>query len=492
VAILFQEEYYITNANQTVTRGLLVYSQGTNSNFEVHEKAVGVMLAVEVPSHAAVGQRYRLNILFPSATDGTQVGVPIASMASRVLTVGIKNYLVGDSTSSFGGWYNAGYFGDDDLQNNDVNSAIYASEGIGVPYQFSDVFNSMDVYPPDAERMVGGDGAIRFLDWHVILYRSTRLYSSNWVSAWSSDGVLTNQFIGGNIGNDSTASPDTLAQGDSNAPGSVWARHAVVGAGTVTNVMPGYFYSVPVYVNVQPGASLAGFQFRATVVPQGSAPTPASIEFVAGATPPSHILPGRSANDMVCAWQLGRYPIPLHGSNFVGYIRFPIPASAQSGQCYTVRISKPDGAANMSTQYDLESLSGAAWVLSAAPQAPQMVSDEWKSNFFGGMSGPGIADNADWDGDGFSNYQEYLAGTDPTNALSCLKFSSPASNSGGGIRLRWLTAPGKTYIVERSTAPRGAAWTTITNVVGNGYTGEVIDSGNGAKAQFYRIRIQSP
>ena len=477
--------------NDTGGRGLLITTTGTNSHFLAVRAAAAAMLAVPIPATATEGQTYRLDILFVSASsDGGQTPVAITNMTSRTIHVGFKEYLVGDS--SFGGWYNAGDFGNADLNNNDVNNAIYASVGLGTPYSFSDVFDAMDVYPPDHSSIVGGDGAIRFLDWETILERSERFDPNNWMRSWSVGGVRTNRPVGTLPVAASSLKARTPTK--SAPPGAVWQRQGSIGATTLTNVSPGNYYMIPVYAKVLPDYSLAGLQFRATLSPQGNAPSVSSIQFLAnnGMPNPSYVLSGGSANDLVCAWQIGSFVFPLQGSNLLGHIRFQVPFSAQPGQSYVLHISKPDGAADFQTQYDLESIPGTAWVQSSAQQPAEIISDEWKLNFFGSLSNPLAENNADPDGDGFSNWQEYLAGTNPTNSSSCLKFNNPGLTEAHAVALRWMTAPGKNYILERSPSVHGAGWTTLSNVVGDGYLKEVIDSNPASQNQFYRIRILSP
>ena len=53
------------------------------------------------------------------------------------------------------------------------------------------------------------------------------------------------------------------------------------------------------------------------------------------------------------------------------------------------------------------------------------INDDWEVQYFGHI---GIDPNADPDGDGFSNLQEFLAGTDPTDSGSALRITSIAIN----------------------------------------------------------------
>jgi len=102
------------------------------------------------------------------------------------------------------------------------------------------------------------------------------------------------------------------------------------------------------------------------------------------------------------------------------------------------------------------------------------------------------ADNVDADGDGALNWQEYLAGTNPTNALSRLQFTSASFSTNGvnGVAINWLTAPGKNYILLASPALNGAAWTPINSNTGDGNEYQFIVTNYSGGARFYQIEIQ--
>jgi subtilisin family serine protease len=78
------------------------------------------------------------------------------------------------------------------------------------------------------------------------------------------------------------------------------------------------------------------------------------------------------------------------------------------------------------------------------------MADGWETNWFGVVS-PGRTRYSDTDGDGLSDYNEFLAGTNPTNQASRLEFLNPVVHNIGVTRLDWLTVPGRSYRVSGST-----------------------------------------
>ena len=78
------------------------------------------------------------------------------------------------------------------------------------------------------------------------------------------------------------------------------------------------------------------------------------------------------------------------------------------------------------------------------------ISDAWEQEYFGSvaLSHPG---NRDTDGDGVSDLEEFLAGTDPTNAEASLELADPVRLMNGTCRITWLATPGHIYRLLAST-----------------------------------------
>ena len=462
------------------TRGLVVTAIGAGANFFVQRFGTVAMLAVPIDSAAQQGQRYRVEVLFPTATsDAQQTPVSIAPMPSRTIIITNLSYLVGDVTPA--GWYTAGDFGSGDINNNDVNTVFYAAHGVRTPYTFSDTFDAMDSYPLDEPGFVGGDGAIDFFDWQVILRRSLRLDPNNWrrTNQRDADGRV--------VGNSIATLPPPPP-----LPGAVWFRQALVSAGSVTDVVPGRVYSLPIFVKVVSGYNLSGLSFRLSLGAGPGAPAPAGVQFYPAAGIPAPITGrGLTGSEIICGWPLDSFIPALRGSNLLGRLEFYVPAgpAAQPGQFYTLRFFNVGGGADLSTPYKLESVPASAWVLSPALRSPELISDEWKTNFFGSLTSPLADAVADPDADGVPNLEEFLAGTNPTDAFSHLQLLRSEWRT-GGLALRWLSAPGKTYVIE-SCLELDGNWNVIaSDILGDGNLQEYIDANVTNRAQFYRIRLQ--
>ena len=95
--------------------------------------------------------------------------------------------------------------------------------------------------------------------------------------------------------------------------------------------------------------------------------------------------------------------------------------------------------------------------------------------------------NKDADGDGMTNRQEYLAGTDPRDATSYLKIQRISSGP-AGTALEFATASNKTYSVQSRDAVEGAGWRTWTNLPAwrtNGVA--VVVDGALLSQRYYRV-----
>ncbi len=102
-------------------------------------------------------------------------------------------------------------------------------------------------------------------------------------------------------------------------------------------------------------------------------------------------------------------------------------------------------------------------------------------------------DTADPDGDGMNSWQEWIAGTDPTDAASALRLLTPIFTP-PGLLLRWNSDTNHAYFVQRATTlgPPPIFSLLRTNVPGQFGTTMFIDTTPPPTgAAFYRIGTDS-
>jgi len=109
--------------------------------------------------------------------------------------------------------------------------------------------------------------------------------------------------------------------------------------------------------------------------------------------------------------------------------------------------------------------------------------DDWQTLYWGASMAAWAAGNADSDGDGVSNLQEFLAGTNPRDPASVLKAQLAASPQ--GTRLTWNTQPGQIYRVQVST--NFGVWTTVETARLAATNVDSIAVDGSRTASFYRI-----
>jgi len=117
--------------------------------------------------------------------------------------------------------------------------------------------------------------------------------------------------------------------------------------------------------------------------------------------------------------------------------------------------------------------------------------ESWRFSHFGTPSNNGnAADSADPDGDGMTNAQEYLAGTDPMSGASALRVSH-VSIGNQELVVNFSTVSGKTYRLERSDTLQSGSWETVQgDIAGTGGVVQATDANGAAQAKrFYRVVV---
>lgn len=116
-----------------------------------------------------------------------------------------------------------------------------------------------------------------------------------------------------------------------------------------------------------------------------------------------------------------------------------------------------------------------------------VISYAWLQQY--GLTNNGSADFIDSDGDGMNNWQEWIAGTNPTNGASVLKLASPSNNL-SGMTVTWQSVNTRTYYLQRCT--NLPAFTSIqSNIVGQAGTTSYTDTtATNSGPYFYRVGVQ--
>jgi hypothetical protein len=109
-----------------------------------------------------------------------------------------------------------------------------------------------------------------------------------------------------------------------------------------------------------------------------------------------------------------------------------------------------------------------------------------------GQPTDGSADYADSDHDGLNNWQEWVCGTNPTNALSALRMVSALPTS-TNVTVTWQSVAGVNYFLQRSTNLAAPFTLLATNILGHvGTTSYGDTNAAGAWPFFYRVGVQVP
>ncbi len=475
--------------------------------------------AFTVPISNVDGQTYQIEIGRPSATeDGISSDLFIQTPtngsltvgpvnATKTVTVGSRPYVVGD-VAPFR-WFNAGEFGDQLLLNNDVlqvfQSAIHM---VNTPPPGCDLFDAMDSSngrdnnllnassgdDTVIDSVVYGDQELNVDDVFVTFRRSLDP-DRVWYARYWSNGLLRFKAVGNVFRSSQPSAPTptsslklaSVGEGTDEEPSvNCWCNDFVGTAGQTVQV--------PVCLDVQGRLPARVFMLSLSVVPLDDAPpleTPVAFSPNPLVGAPTYA--AFEGTTRYAATWLNASWAGFTGSNQLGLLTIRIPDGATAKSAYAVRFghfsASPNGVSLFSpTVVDgllsLSDRSGSSW--------GDGIPDTWRLRHFGTLSNLLSSTEADADGDGMNNWQEYKAGTLPNRADSRLALVSSMHpvNERQVLTLQWPTVLSKHYTLECANSLASTNWTVISSdLIGTGSLCEFTETNVAHRAQYYRIRV---
>jgi len=537
-----------TNLYNTLSQNLITYSIAHDDLFPNPQQPNEVIVggySFTVPLNATPGQTYEIRIGLPSATsDG--VGAPGSDVfifaptngsltngslnSIKNVTIGSVHYLVGDSAPF--GWFNAGDFGDTNLDNADVEQVFQtAAYGLNSPPLGSDLLDCMDSAggsgadyggygylqrgPPVASEAaygnnndtsvnfsVFGDGKLDVSDVYTTFRRSLdpslTLYSRFWtndtVNGYS--GLAALPFARSNlVSRTSSAKPLGLPV---SGPVSITNTPSVNFASTDFVASAGQVLQIPVTAKVFGLYPLRVAMLNISVVPMDGSPaltvpisfTPNGTNTALGA-PTSGFTTSDGVNNYAAAW-LDSTIAGISNSAVIGTLTVTIPTNATTLSSYAIHFDHASGSPNGAVSFPRQALTGLVTLSSRTNSTyNDGIPDSWRLRYFGTVNNLLSVSNADADGTGMDNWQKYVAGLDPTDPKSKLTAGTDQAmaQSPQDSVIYWPSMAGKQYVVQRSASLFPGTWNSFSTNTGTGGNMEIHDS-SGGNARYYRVRVQ--
>jgi uncharacterized repeat protein (TIGR01451 family) len=121
------------------------------------------------------------------------------------------------------------------------------------------------------------------------------------------------------------------------------------------------------------------------------------------------------------------------------------------------------------------------------------IPDDYEIRYgFNPLAPNGSANN---DGDAFSNFEEYIADTDPTNSASCFSVAEINFSSGTTWTIWFNSSSNRVYTLLGSADLSPASWTNVPSAGprrGVGGLDSLQDINEPPKGPFYRLKVELP
>lgn len=522
LAVGWLERLGQTNLYDTAKQDLITYSIAHDNLFLSRDQQVVVGgYTFVVPTNAAPGDQYQIQIGRPSATadgigrdnyiepilDGTLTSTPTNLMNSiKIVTVASRQYVVGDAAPFR--WFNAGDFGEGLLLNNDVvqvfQSAVYQLDNPPVGSDFFDAMDSSDGSNNSVflgndtviDTIQFGDGSLNVDDIYVTFRRSLdptlAWYARYWDNGVRQAVQVPNRF-----------------RGSPNLPGERWtaaqpalpAEAFIPGTPSMTwriddaQVRPGQTLQIPVRSRVVGSYPARVVMLNIAVEPLDGSPSLASsVEFApaAGLGDPT-MTASKGNHSFAGAWLNNTVP-GLAGEAVVGHLKVTIPADAPADAAYRVRFehasASPNGLALLPRQVHDGLLTLSDRTTASLGDG---IPDSWRLRYFGSVTGWIAGPSADADGDGASNLAEFKAGTHPVDGRSNFHVAAhrfQSSGAPGSLTLRWLSMRDKSYTVEGASSLLNPTWTPVgSSLMGTGEEMLFTPVNLENATRFFRVRL---
>ncbi|MEO5802612.1 MAG: immunoglobulin domain-containing protein [Verrucomicrobiota bacterium] len=514
MTLAWLERFGETNLYPTLSQDLGTFSRAHNIfyNGAADGKIIWGGYGFQIPSSAQANDMYQIEVGRPSGTtDGVSAPLGIQAPQNGSLGAGAINaikritiqnsdsrkYVVGD-TLPFR-WVNAGEFGDGYVVNSDImqvfQSAVYQ---LNYAPRRSDFFDAMDSSPGSDTNLLNvddtfaidtltfGDGQLMVDDVYVT-YRRSLDPTLKWYARFWSDGFLNVVEVPNVFPAQFDAKADApkyLADVSNGESPFVTFSSGDAIAGTNQTI------SIPVRAEIKGGLPVRIAMFNFKLEPLESSPAIPSVQFASVLGQPA-FSDSQGGGNSAGAW-LNRGVAGVYGTNNIGTLTITLPQGLPANAAYAIRFEHASASPNGLGIFPQKLLSG---LLTASDRSGSSLNDgipdSWRLKNFGSVSNNLLsAANADADGDGMLNWQEYRAGTDPIDVLSKLALINGPQKVSNGLKLKWPTVLTKLYVLESATSLGSTNWSVISsNIAGTGATVEFTDTNLVNKAQFYRVRL---